>query len=126
MNENEIAAIVVDSCIHIHKKLGPGLLESVYESILSHELINKGLHIERQVPVPIVWEGTTFDESFRADIIVNRMLLIELKAVEKMNPVFKRQVLTYLRVSGFKLGLLINFGSELMKDGIERIINGSL
>jgi len=126
MNENELAAIVVDLSLMIHKKLGPGLLESVYESILYAELIKRGLHVERQVPIPVVWDELVIEDSFRADLIVERSLLLELKSVEASKPVFKKQVLTYLKLTDLKLGLLLNFGSALMKDGIERIINGNI
>ncbi|MDX9958472.1 MAG: GxxExxY protein [Spirochaetia bacterium] len=124
MTENELAAIVVDISINIHKTLGPGLLESAYESILAYELGIKGLHVERQVPLPLMWHGMIVHESFRADIIVEKKLIIELKSIEKLLPVHKKQVITYLKVSSFKLGLLLNFGSSLMKEGIVRLVNG--
>jgi len=124
MNENEIGSIIVDTAVYIHKKLGPGLLESVYESVLAKLLSNKGLHVQRQVSIPIEFEGEYFDEGFRADLFVEGKVIIELKSVEKINPVYKKQLLTYLRLTNTKLGYLLNFGAELMKDGIDRIVNG--
>ena len=124
MTENEIAKIIVDVAYHIHKELGPGLLESVYEIVLSQKLKKRGLKVERQVPVPIVFDGIKFDEGFRADLIVEGKVIVELKSVEKVIPVHKKQLLTYLRLADKKLGLLINFGSELIRDGISRIVNG--
>lgn len=124
MTENELAAIVVDTSLNIHKSLGPGLLESAYESILVYDLGIKCLQVERQVPLPLIWHGMIVHDSFRADIIVEKKLIIELKSVEKLLPVHKKQVITYLKVSGFKLGLLLNFGSSLMKEGIVRLVNG--
>ena len=126
MTENELAEIVVDTSLKIHRKLGPGLLESVYESILAFELGKRGIVVQRQVPIPLIWEEMLVQDSFRADLILNGKLLIELKSVEKTIPLYKKQVLTYLKVSGLKLGLLINFGSALLRDNIERVINGQL
>ena len=123
MTENEIAKIVVDAAFHVHKKLGPGLLESVYEIVLAHVLKKRGLKVERQVPVAIVFEGIKFDEGFRADLIVEDKVIVELKSVEKVVPVHKKQLLTYLRLADKRLGLLINFGSELIRDGISRAVN---
>ena len=108
MTENEIAKIVVDSAYHIHSKLGPGLLETVYEVILAHALKMRGLKTERQVPIPIQFDGIKFDEGFRADLIVENKLIVELKSVESTLPVHKKQLLTYLKLMDFKLGLLIN------------------
>jgi len=124
MTENEIGTIVVDCALRVHKKLGPGLLESVYEVALAHELRKEGFVVERQVPIPIVYDDLIFDEGFRADIIVAGTVLLELKSVEDVRPVHKKQVLTYLRLSSKRLGYLINFGSELLKDGVSRIANG--
>jgi len=123
MTENEIAKIVVDSAYHIHSKLGPGLLETVYEVILAHALKMRGLKTERQVPIPIQFDGIKFDEGFRADLIVENKLIVELKSVESTLPVHKKQLLTYLKLMDFKLGLLINFGASLMKQGISRVVN---
>jgi len=124
MTENEIAKIIVDAAFQIHKRLGPGLLESVYEIVLAHVLKKRGLKVERQVPVAIVFDGIKFDEGFRADLIVDEKVIVELKSVENIVPVHKKQLLTYLRLSDKRLGLLINFGSELIRDGISRVVNG--
>jgi len=124
MTENEIGTIVVDAAIAVHRELGPGLLESVYEIVLAHELQKRGLKVDRQVPVPIVYEGITFEEGFRADVIVEGKVIVELKSVEKATPAHKKQVQTYLRLTGRKLGYLLNFGEELMKAGITRCVNG--
>jgi GxxExxY protein len=124
MNENDIAKIIVDTAVNLHKRIGPGLLESVYEAILSKLLIDKGLKVERQVKIPIVFDHFYFDEGFRADIIVENKVIIELKSVERLNHVYSKQLLTYLRLSGKKVGLLLNFGAPYMKEGIERIVNG--
>ena len=123
MTENEIARIIVDASFKIHKRLGPGLLETVYEVILAYALQGRGLKVDRQVPVPIVFDGIEFDEGFRADLIVEDKVIVELKSVEKVIPVHKKQLLTYLRLTDKKLGLLINFGSELIRDGISRVVN---
>lgn len=124
MIENEIAKQVVDAAFKIHTKLGPGLLESVYETILAHEMQKRGLSFARQVAIPVVYEDLHFDEGFRADLIVENKLIIELKSVETLMPVHKKQLLTYLRLSDKRLGLLINFNSPLIKDGIVRLVNG--
>jgi GxxExxY protein len=123
MTENELAAIVVDTSLRIHSRLGPGLLESAYEAILAFELGKRGLIVERQVPLPLIWEGMLVEDSFRADLIIDKKLLIELKSVERLLPVHKKQVLTYLRISGLRLGLLLNFSTDLMKNGIVRLVN---
>ena len=124
LTENEIGTIVVNSAVELHKGLGPGLLESVYEVVLAHELESKGLIVKRQVPISIHFKGHEFKEAFRADLIINDKVIIELKSVESLNNAHKKQLLTYLRLSGIKLGYLLNFSSELMKKGINRIING--
>jgi len=126
MTENEIGTIVVDCAVQLHKELGPGLFESVYEVLLSHTLKERGLEPERQAPIPIHYHGIAFEEGFRADIVVNKKVIVELKSVEKTNNAHKKQVLTYLRLSDKKLGYLLNFGQELMRDGIFRIVNGKL
>jgi iron complex transport system substrate-binding protein len=122
-NINDISGVIIDTAHHIHSKLGPGLLESVYEIILAKELQNRGLKIERQKPVPIVYEGIKFEEAFRADLIVEDQIIVELKSVETLAPVHSKQLLTYLRLLDFRLGLLLNFGAPVMKDGIFRIAN---
>ncbi|MBC8199052.1 MAG: GxxExxY protein [Desulfobacterales bacterium] len=124
MTENEIAKIIVDVAFQVHKRLGPGLLESVYEVILAYELKKRGLIVKRQVPVPIVFDEIKFDEGFRADLIVEEKVIVELKSVEKVSRVHKKQLLTYLRLADKRLGLLINFGTELIRDGISRVVNG--
>ena len=123
-SENEIARVIVDACFHIHTRLGPGLLESVYEAVLASDLARRGLKVSRQVSVPIVWEGRSFDEGFRADLIVGDTVMVELKSVERLAPVHAKQLLTYLRLTDKRLGLLVNFGAALIKDGIRRVVNG--
>ena len=123
MTENEIAKVVVDACYHIHTRLGPGLLESVYVRILEYELIKRGLHVRREVPVRFRYDELEFDEGFRADLIVEEIVILELKSVEATAPVRKKQLLTYLKVTQMKLGLLINFGAPLIKNGIFRLVN---
>ena len=122
-NVEEISAIVVDTAFHLHRDLGPGLLESVYETVLARMLQDRGLTVIRQKPVPITFAGITFDEGFRADIVVNDLLVIELKSVENLAPVHSKQLLTYLRLMGLTLGLLIKFGAATFKEGVKRIVN---
>ena len=125
MDENEIASIIVNTAFEMHKKLGPGLFESVYESILEYELSTEhGLFIQRQPALPVVWKEINIDLGFKPDMIVERKLIIELKSVEKVLPVHYKQLQTYLKLTGLKLGLLINFNEALIKDGIKRIVNG--
>ncbi len=126
MHENEIGTIIVRTAVELHKDLGPGLLESVYEILMAHRLRQKGLRVERQVSIPIEFDGYRFEEGFRADLIVEDKVIIELKSVEQVHPAHKKQVLTYLKLTGLKLGYLLNFGAARMKDGIFRIINGQL
>jgi len=126
MNENDIGVIIVDTAYNLHSKLGPGLLESVYEIILSKQLIKKGLSVQRQVSIPFEFEGECFSEGFRADLFIEGKVIIELKSVEKITGAHKKQLLTYLKLTNTKLGFLLNFGSELMKTGIYRIINGEI
>lgn len=123
MTENEIFKIVVNTCYNIHVELGPGLLESVYEEILYHELKDQGLKVERQKEIPVIWKDLKMEIGFRADLIVEGKLIIELKSVEAIAPVHPKQLLTYLRITGLKLGLVINFNKKLIKDGITRIVN---
>ena len=123
MTENEIGKIVVDAAIRVHKTLGPGLLETVYEIVFAHELSKRGLHVDRQVPIPIEYEGIRFDEGFRADMIVADRVILELKSVENVTAAHKKQIQTYLRLTGHKLGYLLNFGEALMKHGITRAVN---
>lgn len=126
MEENEIGGMVVDCAVQIHRGLGPGLLESVYEAVLATALEKRGLRVERQVSVPIEYEGQQFHEGFRADMIVESKVILELKSVEHISAAHKKQLLTYLRLTGLKLGYLLNFGDALMRDGIIRTINGHL
>ena len=123
MTENEIGRIVVNTALQVHRELGSGLLETVYETVLSHELEKQGLHVKRQVPVAIEYRGIKFDEAFRADIIIEKKVILELKSVEAVNNAHKKQLLTYLRLTGMKLGFLLNFGEGLMKNGIIRTVN---
>ena len=124
LNENQLSKIILDAAFKVHTATGPGLLESVYEIILAHELRQQGLHVERQVPIPIRYDELTFDEGFRADLLVEGKVIVELKSVEQLIRVHSKQVLTQLRLSDRRLGLLINFGEVRLKDGIERIANG--
>jgi GxxExxY protein len=124
MTENEIADRIMDAAFQIHRELGPGLLESVYEVILAHKVADSGLVVQQQVSVPIRYQGLVFDEGFRADLIVEKRVIIELKSVERLQPVHSKQLLTYLRLADCRLGLLINFGENLLKDGFKRVVNG--
>jgi GxxExxY protein len=124
MTENEISKIIVDVAYKIHIKLGPGLLESVYEAIMCHELIKRGLKVERQKPIPVIWDEIFLDIGFRSDLIVEDKVIVELKSVETLSKVNSKQILTYLKITNMKLGLLINFNEALIRDGIHRIVNG--
>lgn len=124
MTENDITGTIIDCCIKIHRTLGPGLLESVYEEVLAYELKKKGFLCERQAGVPVLYDELRMDLGFRADIIVEDKVIIELKSIESVLPVHKKQLLTYLKLSQKKVGLLINFNEELIKKGITRIANG--
>lgn len=125
MNEEleQIAKDVVDTSMKLHMSLGPGLLESVYTQILQKKLIDNGYQVEREVAIPVKYEGTSFEMGFRADLVINSCFIVELKSVEKIAPVHSKQLLTYLKVTGFRLGLLINFGENFLKNGIKRIAN---
>lgn len=124
MHENEIARLIVDAAFRIHSKLGPGLLESVYQVVLAYELRKLGLKVEREVPVIIEWDNVTFDKGFELDLLVEDKLIVEVKSVETVHPVHKKQLLTHLRLKKCRLGLLINFNEVLIKDGISRVVNG--
>ena len=117
-----LATIVVDAAYKVHKTLGPGLLESVYETCLAHELRQRGISTETQVVIPIVYEGLRLEAGLRIDMLVNKQVLVEVKAVDQMKRVFKAQILTYLKLTHLRLGLLINFNVPLIKNGIDRII----
>lgn len=123
MHENDIAKQIVDAAYKIHTTLGPGLLESVYETVLAYELTKRGLDVIRRAAIPVSYEQINFDEGFRADLVVEDKVIVELKSVERLAPVHKKQLLTYLRLADKRLGLLINFGEALIKDGITRIVN---
>ena len=123
MTENELSKIIVDTCYQIHVALGPGLFESVYEEILYYELIQKGLSVTRQQAIPLIWKGIRMDQGFRSDLIVENRVLIEIKSVGAIAPVHLKQVLTYLKLTELKLGLLINFNEAWIKDGITRVVN---
>lgn len=124
MTENEIAKQIVDAAYKIHTTFGPGLFESVYETVMAYELANRGLKVLRQQAIPVVWENVHLEAGFRADLIVEDKVIIEIKSVANLAPVHRKQLLTYLRLTGRKLGLLINFDTELIKDGIARVVNG--
>lgn len=123
MTENEIGTQVIEAAIAVHRELGPGLLELVYEVVLARELSTRGLQVKRQVPVAITYKGVKFDEGFRADLIVEDKVILELKSVERVTAAHKKQVQTYLKLTGCKLGYLLNFGEEVMKSGITRCVN---
>lgn len=123
MTENELSKIIVDVAFRVHTNLGPGLLESVYEEILYYEFIRLGLNVERQKAIPVIWDGLKMELAFRADLIVENKVIIELKSVEILSPVHPKQLLKYLKITGLKLGLLINFNEALIKNGITRIVN---
>ncbi len=124
MKENQISGMVVGAALEIHKEIGPGLLESVYEAILADALSGLGLKVERQKSIPISYRGKIFEDGFRADLVVEDFLIIEIKSVEKLPPVHKKQLFTYVKLSGKKVGLLINFDGELLKGNVERIVVG--
>ena len=123
MTENELSRIVLGDAIKVHRSLGPGLLESVYESCLGHQLIKSGLKIEMQKPIPLVYDEIKLDCGFRCDLIIENKLIIEVKAVDQFNEVHLAQVLTYLKLTGVRLGLLMNFNVVKLKDGIKRVVN---
>ena len=124
MTENEIGKIVVDAAVALHRELGSGLLETVYEVLLARKLSERGLAVERQVAVPIEYQGVRFEEGFRADIIFEKKVILEIESVASLNNAHRKQLLTYLKLTGMKLGFLLNFGEAVMKDGITRIVNG--
>ncbi|MDD3702657.1 MAG: GxxExxY protein [Victivallaceae bacterium] len=123
MTENEISKIIVNTAYDIHVQLGPGLLESVYEEIMFFELTKQGLNVEKQKAIPVIWDDLKMELGFRADLIIENKVIVELKSVEAIAPVHPKQLLTYLKITGLKLGLLINFNEKLIKNGITRIVN---
>lgn len=123
MTENELSKIIVNTAFYIHTRLGPGLLESVYEEIMFYELTYQKLSVERQKAIPVIWNELKMEIGFRADLIVNDKVIIELKSVQAITPVHSKQLLTYLKLTGLKLGLLINFNEALIKNGTTRIVN---
>jgi len=124
IKENGVGTCIIEAAIAVHRALGPGLLETVYEAVLAREVQDRGLKVARQVGVPIVYKDIRFEEGFRADLIVEKLVLVELKSVERVSPAHKKQVQTYLRLTGLKLGYLINFGEAVLKAGITRCVNG--
>ena len=124
VTENEITKHIVDTAFKIHTTLGPGLLESVYEAVMEQELTRRGLRTERQQALPVVWENIHLEAGFRVDLIVENKVIVEIKSVEATAPVHKKQLLTYLRLANERLGILINFDVDLIKDGIARVVNG--
>lgn len=124
MTEDEIGSHVVDVAVQIHRDVGPGLLETVYEVILAHELRRRALQVERQVPIPVTYRGLKFDEGFRVDLIVESKVIVELKCVQGLNNAHRKQLLTYLRLADKRLGYMLNFGETLMRRGITRTVNG--
>ena len=122
--ENEVAREIVDAAFKVHTTLGPGLLESVYQAVLAHELERRGLGVRREVPIAIQYDDLRFDVGFRADLLVAELVIVELKSVEQTSPVHKKQVLTYIKLAQLRLGLLINFGASRIKDEITRLVHG--
>lgn len=123
MSENDITGIIVDTSIDIHRRLGPGLLEAIYRDVLAHELRKRGLCALTEQPVPLYWDGVLFELAYRADLLVEDRVIVELKSAERIAPAHLKQLLTYLRVADKRVGLLINFGAVLLKDGIHRVVN---
>lgn len=120
---NAISGSILDAAIRVHRSLGPGLLESVYEAVLAYELRERGHHVQTQVPIPVVWNDVRLEAGFRADLIVDHHVIVEIKSVESLAPVHAKQVITYLRLAEKRLGLLINFNVDLLRDGVHRIVN---
>jgi len=123
MSENELSKIIVNSCYQIHKELGPGLFESVYEECLHFELIQQGLSVQRQKELPVIYKSLKMEIGFRTDLIVENKVIVEIKSIETIAPVHQKQLLTCLRLTNLKLGLLVNFNEALIKDGIQRLVN---
>ncbi len=123
MDINELSSKIIGGAIEVHKALGPGLLESAYEECIFHELNLQGFSLERQKPLPVTYKGRILDCGYRLDLVVEKMIILELKSCEKIEPIHKAQLLTYLKLSGLNLGLLLNFNVPVMRDGIVRIVN---
>jgi GxxExxY protein len=123
MTHNEVSGAIVDAALEVHRTLGPGLLESIYQQALAYELRQRGLNVETEVPLPVIYKNIQFDLGYRLDLVVEGAVIVELKSVERLEPVHGKQLLTYLRLADKRLGLLINFNVELLKDGIRRIVN---
>lgn len=123
MHPNDVTGAIIETAIDIHRRLGPGLLESVYRKVLAYELTKKGFQVQAEQPIPVVWDDMRLELGFRADLIVNELVIVETKSVEAIHPVHKKQLLTYLRLTDKRVGLLINFNVELLKDGISRVVN---
>jgi GxxExxY protein len=125
MDENDISKVIVNAAIEVHRTLGgPGLLESIYQEALSWELAAQGMQVEREKIIPIMYKGQTLGTPLRLDLLVNQIVIVECKATSDYHPIYETQVLTYLRLTGLKLGMVINFGEKLVKDGIHRVVNG--
>jgi len=124
MHINKLSGKVIDICYHVHVNLGPGLFESIYEQVLSHEFQKHGLHFQDQQPIPVYWDNQRMGVGYRADIIVDNRIIIEIKSVEHLAPVHYKQLLTYLKLTDIKLGLLINFNEAYFKKGVKRVVNG--
>ena len=123
MQVNDITGLVIETSIEIHRRLGPGLLETVYRKVLAYELRKKGLCVEEEWPIPVEWDEIKLEIGFRADLLVNGVVMVEIKSVEKIAPVFKKILLTYLRIADKRVGLIVNFGDEVLKNGICRVVN---
>lgn len=124
MTHNQLSEAIIGVAISIHRHLGPGLLENVYKKILAYELRKRGHQVEEEVPIPVVWDGQLMDVGFRADLIVDGLVVVELKSIDAIATVHKKILLTYLRLSDKRLGLILNFGAEVLRDGISRTVNG--
>ena len=124
MTHNQLSEAIIGVAISIHRHLGPGLLENVYKKILAYELRKRGHQVEEEVPIPVVWDGQLMDVGFRADLIVDGLVVVELKSIDAIATVYKKILLTYLRLSDKRLGLILNFGAEVLRDGISRTVNG--
>ena len=124
MDINQLSSMIIGEAIEVHRHLGPGLLESAYEECLCREISLRGMNFARQVPLPVEYKGSKLDCGYRLDIVVENQIIVELKACEKIEPIHRAQLLTYLKLSNIKLGLLLNFNNEVMKDGIVRVVNG--